>query len=136
MGIIVSEKIKQHVTEVKREKDWLMVLRLVYADCPINIVSAFAPQAGLPEEVKEELWVDVERVIERLATEERVIVGADMNVRRWRGYMEVSDLDGQMQNDEGCWTSLCHLIRQLQTLSFARGRNTTSHTKVEEIWLK
>ena len=49
----VSEKIKQYVTEVKREGDWLMVLRLVYGDCPINIVSAYAPQAGLPEEMKE-----------------------------------------------------------------------------------
>ena len=79
MGIIVSEKIKQYVTEVKREGDRLMVLRLVYGDCPINIVSAYAPQTGLPEEVKEKFWVDVERVIEGLAMEERVIVGADLN---------------------------------------------------------
>ena len=63
VGIIVSEKIKQYVSEVKREGDRLMVLRLVYGDCPINIVSAYAPQTGLPEEVKEEFWVDVERVI-------------------------------------------------------------------------
>ena len=66
VGIIVSEKIKQYVTEVKREGDRLMVLRLVYWDCPINIVSAYAPQTGLPEEVKEEFWVDVERVIGRI----------------------------------------------------------------------
>ena len=79
MGIIVSEKIKQYVTDVKREGDRLMVLRLVYGDCPINIVSAYAPQTGLPEEVKEEFWVDVERVIKGLAMEERVIVGADLN---------------------------------------------------------
>ena len=79
MGIIVSEKIKQYVTEVKREGDRLMVLRLVYGDCPINIVSAYAPQTGLPEEVKEEFWVDMERVIKGLAMEERVIVGADLN---------------------------------------------------------
>ena len=80
MGIIVSEKIKQYVTEVKREGDRLMVIRLVYGDCSINIVSAYAPQTGLPEEVKEEFWVDVERVIEGLAMEERVfIVGSDLN---------------------------------------------------------
>ena len=54
VGIIVCEKIKQYVTEVKREGNRLMVLRLVYGDCPINIVSAYTPQTGLPEEVKEE----------------------------------------------------------------------------------
>ena len=74
VGIIVSEKIKQYVTA-----DRLMVLRLVYGDCPINIVSAYAPQTGQQEEVKEEFWVDMERVIEGLAMEERVIVGADLN---------------------------------------------------------
>ena len=79
VGIIVSEKIKQYVTEVKREGDRLMVLRLVYGDCPINIVSTYAPQTGLLEEVKEEFWVDVERVIEGLPVEERVIVGEDLN---------------------------------------------------------
>ena len=46
-----------------------MVLRLVYGDCPINIVSAYTPQTGLPEEMKEKFWADVERVIERLAME-------------------------------------------------------------------
>ena len=56
-----------------------MVLRLVWGDCSINIESAYAPQTGLPEEVKEEFWVDVERVIEGLAMEERVIMGADFN---------------------------------------------------------
>ena len=43
VGIIVSEKIKQNVTEGKREGDRLMVLRLVYRDFPINIVSVCAP---------------------------------------------------------------------------------------------
>ena len=79
VGIIVSEKIKQYVTDVKREGDRLMVLRLVCEDCPINIVSVDAPQTGLPEEVKQEFWVDVVRVIEGLAAEERVIVGTDLN---------------------------------------------------------
>ena len=36
VGIIVSEKIKQYVIELKKEGDRLMVLRLVYGDCPIN----------------------------------------------------------------------------------------------------
>ena len=44
-----------------------------------------------------------------------------------------SDSDGHMQKDEGCWTLLCRLVLQLQTLSFARERSTTSHTRVEEI---
>ena len=70
---------------MKTEGDRLMVLRIVYGDCPINIVSAYAPQTGLPEEVKEEFWVDVESVIEGLAVEERVIVGADLN-----GHIETS----------------------------------------------
>ena len=52
VGIIESEK-KTYMTELKREGDWLMVLRLVYGDCSINIVSAYAPQIGLLDEVKE-----------------------------------------------------------------------------------
>ena len=121
----MSEKIKQYATEVKGEGDRLMVLRLVYGDCPINIVSVYAPQTGSPDEVKEEFWEDVERVIEGFATEERVIVGANFNVHT----------DGQMQKDEGCLTLLGLLILQLQKLYFVTERST-SHTRVEEIRLK
>ena len=67
VGIIVSEKIKQYVTDVKRERDRLMVLRLVYGDCPVNIMSAYASQTGLPEEVKEEFWVDVRESYKRIS---------------------------------------------------------------------
>ena len=136
VGIIMSEKLKQYVTEVKREGDRLMVLRLVYGDCPINIMSACAPQTGLPEEVKEEFWVDVERVIEGLAMEERFIVGADLNGHIGTSSEGLERIHGGFGFGRANAEERRVLDFAVQTLSFTRGRSTTSHTRVEEIRLR
>lgn len=43
---MVSQKMKEYVTEVKRGGDRLMTVRPVYGECAINMVSAYAPQSG------------------------------------------------------------------------------------------
>ena len=71
--------------------------------------------------------MDVERVIEGLAVEERVIVGADLNGHIGTLDEGVKRINGgfgfglaKMQKDEWCWTWLCRLILQLQTHSYSR----------------
>ena len=79
VGIIVSEKMKQYVLEVRREGDRMMIVRVSYGEYQVNVVSAYAPQSGAPEECKEEFWEALESLIEELPGEERVIVGVDLN---------------------------------------------------------
>ena len=105
-------------------------------------VRIYAPQTGLQEEVKEEFFADVERVIEGLAMEERLIVGADLN-----GHIGTSSEGAErIHGGFGFGRANAEERRVLKfavpfdlTIAntyFARGRSTTSHTRVEEIRLK
>ena len=57
----------------------MITVRLTYGECTINVVSAYAPQTGSTDEEKEEFWRKLENMMERIAVEERVVLGADLN---------------------------------------------------------
>ncbi|XP_070013886.1 uncharacterized protein [Nicotiana sylvestris] len=52
VGILVDRDLRESVVEVKRVNDRLMFIKLVISECTFNVVSAYAPQTGLDEEVK------------------------------------------------------------------------------------
>ena len=54
MGVILSPEFKEKVVEVSRPSDRLIKLKLVIAGEIFNIVSAYAPQSGETETIKEE----------------------------------------------------------------------------------
>ncbi|XP_070053713.1 uncharacterized protein [Nicotiana tomentosiformis] len=51
--------LRESVVEVKRVNDRLMAIKLVVGECSLNVVSAYAPHAGLDEEVKRRFWEGV-----------------------------------------------------------------------------
>ncbi|XP_019263429.1 PREDICTED: uncharacterized protein LOC109241162 [Nicotiana attenuata] len=52
VGILVDRDLRESVVEVRQVHDRLMFIKLVIGECTLNVVSAYAPQAGLDEEVK------------------------------------------------------------------------------------
>ena len=81
VGVIVSENIKSNVIEVKRVSDRLMIVRLAFGKAVVNVVSAYAPQMGCTDDEKEKFWESLENKLQSIPSEERIIMGADLNGR-------------------------------------------------------
>ena len=78
MGVILSPEFKEKVVEVSRPSDRLIKLKLVIAADMFNIVSAYAPEIGETETIKEFLK-DWEDLMTRVPRTEKIVVGADLN---------------------------------------------------------
>ncbi|XP_066963164.1 uncharacterized protein [Macrobrachium rosenbergii] len=64
---------------MKRTSDRAMVVKLCLDGKVVNIVSAYAPQAGWDEVEKVTFWEEVDRQLSEIPAEERLIIGGDMN---------------------------------------------------------
>nr|XP_009802954.1 PREDICTED: craniofacial development protein 2-like [Nicotiana sylvestris] len=51
VGILVDRELREFVVEVRQVNDRLMIIKLVVGEYTLNVVSAYAPHAGLDEEV-------------------------------------------------------------------------------------
>ena len=75
----MREELAESVLEVKRVSDRLMAMKLEVNGSILNIVSAYAPQVNNNMEEKNDFWEDLDRLIENISTEERIVLGADLN---------------------------------------------------------
>ena len=79
IGIVVREELAESVLEVKKVSDRLMAMKLEVNGFILNIVSAYAPQVNNSMEEKNDFWEDLDGLIESISTEERIVLGADLN---------------------------------------------------------
>nr|XP_016516069.1 PREDICTED: craniofacial development protein 2-like [Nicotiana tabacum] len=56
-----------------------MTIKLVIGDFTLNIISTYAPQAGLDEEVKRRLWDDLDEMVRGIPHTEKLFIGGDFN---------------------------------------------------------
>ncbi|XP_070028730.1 uncharacterized protein [Nicotiana sylvestris] len=69
-----------------------MTIKLVVGECTLNVVSAYAPQAGLNEEVKRRFWEGLDEIVRNIPPAERLFIGGDFNANNGStagGYGEV-----------------------------------------------
>nr|XP_016457286.1 PREDICTED: craniofacial development protein 2-like [Nicotiana tabacum] len=81
MGILVDRELREYVVEVRRVNDRLMFIKLVIGECTLNVVSAYAPQAGLDVEVKRRFWEGLDETVRSFPPSERLFIGGDFNGR-------------------------------------------------------
>lgn len=79
VGVMVAEKWIEHVVEVKRVNERLMLLRLAVGKRILNIISVYAPQVGRSKEEKEELLAALGKVIGEVGDDEELVVCGDLN---------------------------------------------------------
>lgn len=68
------------VVEVRRVNDRMMIIKL--ASCgraDFNIISAYAPQAGLDKEVKKHFWEELDEVVRGIPHTNKLFLGGDFN---------------------------------------------------------
>ncbi|XP_019236652.1 PREDICTED: craniofacial development protein 2-like [Nicotiana attenuata] len=79
VGILVDRDLRESVVEVRRVNDRLIFIKLVIGECTLNVVSAYAPQAGLDEEVKRRFWEALDEIVRSIPPTERLFIGGDFN---------------------------------------------------------
>ena len=94
IGIILSASLTEDVVEVKRSSDRIMQMKLDYNGCMLNIISAYAPQTGCDEEEKDKFWEEMDTAMVSIPTEERVVIGADLNGHVGEGNAGCEDVMG------------------------------------------
>ncbi|XP_019246392.1 PREDICTED: uncharacterized protein LOC109226041 [Nicotiana attenuata] len=63
IGILVDRDLREMVVDVRRVNDRVMTIKLVVSGVTFNVISAYAPQVGLGEEVKRRFWDDLDEVV-------------------------------------------------------------------------
>ncbi|XP_009800855.1 uncharacterized protein [Nicotiana sylvestris] len=69
-----------------------MSIKLVVGGFTINVISAYAPQIGLDQEVKEQLWEDLDEMVRSIPHIKKLFIGRDFNAHigaSARGYDDV-----------------------------------------------
>nr|XP_016470732.1 PREDICTED: uncharacterized protein LOC107792979 [Nicotiana tabacum] len=56
-----------------------MTIKLVVSECTLNVVSAYAPQVGLDEEIKRRFWEGLDDIVRSIPPSERLFIGGDFN---------------------------------------------------------
>ncbi|XP_019231539.1 PREDICTED: craniofacial development protein 2-like [Nicotiana attenuata] len=79
VGILVDRELRESVVEVRRVNDRLISIKLVFGECTLNVVSAYAPQAGLDEEVKGRFWEGLDEIVCSIPPAERLFIRGDFN---------------------------------------------------------
>ena len=79
VGVLVAEKWINDVNEVERVSDRIMRVRLVVGGSVLNLVSAYAPQAGRPLVEKQRFWEVMTRTVSNIRDDESVLVCGDLN---------------------------------------------------------
>ena len=79
VGIMVAEKLVKDVMKVVRVSDRIMFLKMMMDKRLVTILSVYAPQVGLSEEVKDRFWDELIRVVRGLDDNDFVILAGDLN---------------------------------------------------------
>ncbi|VDL85450.1 unnamed protein product [Nippostrongylus brasiliensis] len=82
VGIAVSERFRYSISEVKRFSDRLMKIMVITRNERLHFLTAYAPQTGCSEQVKEEFWTLLHGKTAEVPQEEMIVVTGDVNGHR------------------------------------------------------
>lgn len=77
--IVVDKNLKDKVVTVTRKEDRILLIKLVVGVDIINVISAYAPQVGLDNHTKRQLWDELDALMQEIPGGEKIIIGGDFN---------------------------------------------------------
>ncbi|VFQ94525.1 unnamed protein product [Cuscuta campestris] len=114
-----------------------MFIKLVLGGCAINVVSAYAPQVGLADEVKREFWDALDGVVVGFPLTKKVVIGGDFNGHIGESADGFEDVHGgfgfgcRNQREFHSWSLPQRVIWWLLTLVSLNETTIWLHFKVE-----
>ena len=79
VGILVERELVDFVVEVSRKSDRIMAIKVLVGSEFINVVSVYAPQIGLPHDIKRLFWEELDMVIQEIPRSEKLFIVGDFN---------------------------------------------------------
>ena len=79
VGIMISCKWIDKITDVKRVSDRLMMIKLLVGKRIVTIVSTYAPQQGLSNDEKDKFYDDLIYLVSKVDEKELLVIGGDFN---------------------------------------------------------
>ena len=85
VNILVSNDILKQLVEIRRCNDRIMLVKIVVGEEVVSIISAYAPQVGLDDQVKREFWDNLGDLMRTIPKDEKVFLRGDFNGPIGRG---------------------------------------------------
>jgi exonuclease III len=79
VGILINKSLKNEVVVVRRQGNMIIMIKLVFGDLVLNVISAYAPQVGLSDDVKRRFWKDLEDMVRGVSSSEKIFIEGDLN---------------------------------------------------------
>ena len=79
VGILLAGKWIGKVIHINRVNERLILLKILVGEKVLAIISAYAPQQGLSNDVKDKLYSDLMTHISEIGEREIIILGGDLN---------------------------------------------------------
>jgi exonuclease III len=77
--ILIDKSLKNEVVVVRRQGDKIIMIKLIFGDLVLNVISVYAPQVGLSDDVKRRFWEDLEDMVRGVHNSENLFIGGDLN---------------------------------------------------------
>jgi exonuclease III len=74
IGILIDKSLKNEVVAVRRQGDRIIMIKLIFGDFVLNVISAYAPQVGLRR-----FWEYLEYMVRGVPSSEKLFIGGDLN---------------------------------------------------------
>ncbi|KAG5571585.1 hypothetical protein H5410_061351, partial [Solanum commersonii] len=81
VGIFVDEDLRDQVVQVIRTNEMMMTIKLVIERHNLNIISAYAPQVVLDEDVKKHLLEELDKVVRGTPRTQNIVIGGEFNAQ-------------------------------------------------------
>jgi exonuclease III len=79
VGILTNKSLKSGVVDVKRCGNQIILVKLVFGDLVLNVISAYAPQVGHNENTNREFREGLEDLFRSVPSGEKLFIGGDLN---------------------------------------------------------
>jgi hypothetical protein len=79
VGIVLDKSLKDRVVDIKRQEDRIILVKLLVGDLVFNVISAYAPQIGLNENVKMQFWEELDALVSSVPISEKLFIEGDFN---------------------------------------------------------
>jgi hypothetical protein len=77
--ILIDKSLKNRVVAVRRQGDRIIMIKLIFGDLVLNVISAYAPQVGLSDDIKRRFWENLENMVRGVSSSEKLFIGSNLN---------------------------------------------------------
>jgi hypothetical protein len=78
VDIVLNKSLKDGVVDIKRQRDIVILVKLLVGDLIFNIISVYTPQIGLNEGIKRQFLEQLHTLVSSVPISEKLFIG-DLN---------------------------------------------------------